>query len=118
MTLAAFLVAGATAQAQQTTEKDKTTAGKTAKPGQEATITKVDTKNKTVTVKMKDKTGKEVEKTFRLTEDIRYFDSTGRAARIDVFQAGNDVLVIEEEGRLREVHQKGKTGASNSNRNK
>lgn len=70
-----------------------------------ATITKVDPKAGTVTVKMKDKDGKDVEKTFKLTEDIRYFDSTGKAAAIDVFKSGNDVLVIEREGKLREMHQ-------------
>jgi uncharacterized protein YigE (DUF2233 family) len=114
MTALAFVIASAsTVQAQKATGKDKATAGKTDKKGHEATITKVDAKKGTITVKMKDKTGKEVEKTFKLTDDIRYFDSTGRAARIDVFQSGNEVLVVEEEGRLREVHKKGKTGASN-----
>ena len=80
--------------------KDKDKSDKT----QKATITKVDAKNHTVTVKMKDKDGKEVEKTFKLTEDIRYLDSTGKAAAIDVFQSGDEILVIEEEGRLKEVH--------------
>jgi putative membrane protein len=73
--------------------------------GQKATITKVDTKNHTVTVKMKDKNGKEEEKTFKLTEDIRYLDSTGKAAAIDVFRSGDYVLVVEEEGRLKELQQ-------------
>jgi uncharacterized protein YigE (DUF2233 family) len=83
---------------KDTKDKDK------SNKGQKATITKVDTKNHTVTVKMKDKEGKEVEKTFKLTEDIRYLDSTGKVAAIDVFRSGDDVLVVEEEGHLKEMH--------------
>jgi predicted outer membrane protein len=70
-----------------------------------ATITKVDAKNGTVTMRMKDKDGKDVEKTFILTDDIRYFDSTGKAIALDVFRSGNEVLVLEVEGRLKEMHQ-------------
>jgi hypothetical protein len=81
------------------TQKDKEKADKHAK----ATITKVDPQRGLVMVKMKDKNGKDVQKAFRLTEDIRYLDSTGRAARIDIFQSGDDILVLEEEGRLKEM---------------
>src|SRR5262245_27284351 len=82
-------------------KKDTRKAGQ----GTRATITKVDAKNKTITMRMKDKEGKEVERTFKLTEDVRMLDSSGKAVAIDVFQSGNDVLVIEREGRLREIHQ-------------
>jgi hypothetical protein len=82
-------------------KKDTTKAGQ----GTKATITNVDAKNKTITVRMKDKDGKDVERTFKLTEDVRMLDSNGKAAAIDVFRSGNDVLVIEREGRLREIHQ-------------
>jgi len=75
-----------------------------ADKGQQATITKVDAKNETVTVKMKDKNGKEVERVFKLAGDIRYFDSTGRAVAIDFFRSGDLVLVVEAEGRLKELH--------------
>ncbi len=68
-----------------------------------ATITKVDAKHGTITVKMKDEHGKDVEKTFRLAEDIEYLDSTGEAARIDIFQSGDDVLVLEKEGKIKEL---------------
>jgi hypothetical protein len=120
--LLAFLVAGTAVQAQNkqnnqgagaTKEKSSAQAGKNKK-GHEATITNVNAKKGTVTVKMKGKNGKEVEKTFKLTEDVRMFDSTGRAAVIDVFQSGNEVLVIEAEGRLRELHKKG----ANANKSK
>jgi hypothetical protein len=68
-----------------------------------ATITKVDAKNHSVTATMQDKNGKDVEKTFRLTEDSEYFDSTGRVARIEVFQSGDEVLIVEEEGMIKEL---------------
>ncbi len=69
----------------------------------EATITKVDAKEGTVTVKMMDKEGKEVEKTFQLTEDVEYIDTTGRVASLDVFQSGDEVLFIESEGKIKEL---------------
>ena len=69
----------------------------------EATITKVDAKDGTITVKMMDKDGKEVEKTFQLTEDAEYIDTTGRVASLDVFQSGDQVLFIEREGKIKEL---------------
>lgn len=91
-----------------------TTVGKgaqTGKKGEKATITKVDRKKGTISVKMKNKQGKEVQKTFRLTEDVRMLDSTGRAAVIEVFQSGDDVLIVEAEGKLKQLqkHKKGGT---------
>jgi len=70
------------------------------KESDEATITKVDPNAGTVTLKMKDQNGKDVEKVFRLTEDAEYLDSTGRVARLDVFRSGDQVLVIEGEGHI------------------
>ena len=67
----------------------------------------MDAKKGTITLKMKGKNGKEQERTFNLTEDARYFDSTGRVAALDVFRSGNEVLVVEEQGKLKEVRQKG-----------
>ncbi len=85
-------------------KQNPNTPNATAQKGQQATITKVDAKNGTVTVKMKDKTGKETEKTFKLEGDIRYFDSTGKAVAIDFFRSGDYVLVVEAEGNLKELH--------------
>jgi hypothetical protein len=85
-------------------KQDKSKPGK--KPATQAKITKIDPKAHTVTVKMKDKkSGKQVEKTFKLTEEVRYMDSTGRVVAADFFRNGNDVLVIEEEGQLKEMKQ-------------
>jgi hypothetical protein len=84
-------------------KQDKSKPGK--KPSTQAKITKIDPKAHTVTVKMKDKTGKSTEKTFKLTEEVRYMDSTGRVVAADFFRNGNQVLVIEEEGQLKEMKQ-------------
>lgn len=81
---------------------DQKDQGKT-REHKKATITKVDPRHGTVTVKMKDKSGKDVEKTFRLAEDIVYFDSTGRVAQMDIFKSGDDVLVLEREGKIKEM---------------
>lgn len=82
--------------------KDKADKGGKKKQAH-ATITKVDAKKGTVTVKMKNKAGKEVERTFKLTEEVRYFDSTGKVAAIDVFTSGDKVLIVEEEGQLKQM---------------
>jgi hypothetical protein len=66
-------------------------------------ITKVDPRKGTVTLRMEDNEGKEVEKLFRLTEDVEYLDSTGRVAALDVFQCGDEVLIIEMEGKIKEL---------------
>jgi uncharacterized protein YigE (DUF2233 family) len=66
----------------------------------EATITKVDPKAGTVTLSTKGKDGKPTEKVFKLTEDAEYLDSNGRLATLDVFRSGDQVLIIEGEGRV------------------
>jgi hypothetical protein len=72
----------------------------------------VDPKNGTVTVRMKDRDGKDQEKVFRLTEDVRYFDSTGKAVAIDVFRSGDYILFVERDGMLKEMHQDKDRGKS------
>jgi hypothetical protein len=83
---------------------------KTSKKGKEATITKIDPKAHTVTVKMKGKDGKQTEKTFKLAETVRYLDSTGKVAAIDVFKSGDYVLVLEADGQLKEIRKSDKKG--------
>jgi membrane protein implicated in regulation of membrane protease activity len=72
--------------------------------GVQAQITNMHEQDGTVTVKLKDKSGKDVEKTFKLTGAVRYFDSTGRVAALDIFRSGDQVLVVEKEGKLSELH--------------
>jgi hypothetical protein len=103
-TAALVLCVGAALAADNKDNKDKNTKGKQAR----ATITKVDAKKGTVTVRMKNKEGKEETRTFRLTADVRYLDSTGKVVAIDVFRSGDEVLVVEEEGRLKEIKQPAK----------
>lgn len=85
---------------------DKTEPKKVDLKGKAATISKVDPVKKTVTVKCKDGLGKETEQTFTLEETIRYVDGTGKVATIDIFQVGNEVIIFEEEGKLKELHKK------------
>jgi Ca2+-binding EF-hand superfamily protein len=68
-----------------------------------ATIVKVDAKKGEITVKLTDDKGKETEKTFKLSDDVRYLDETGRVVKLDVFQAGHDALIVESDGKLREL---------------
>jgi len=99
---------------------DKNTGDKAGHKGKEATITKVDQKNGTITVKMKGKDGKETEKTFKLAETVRYVDSAGNVAAADVFKSGDYVLVVEAEGKVKEVRQAkpGGSGSSGGSPNK
>jgi hypothetical protein len=88
------------------TEKDgKITELKECKQQAQATITKVDDENGKITVTMKDQDGKTTEKVFTLVEDAEYFDDTGAVAVIDVFQSGDEVLIIESDGQLTELKQ-------------
>jgi hypothetical protein len=73
----------------------------------EATITKIDPEAGTVTLKTKDKSGMDTEKTFMLVEDTEYIDSTGRVAALDLFRSGDQVLVIEGEGKVSSLKKSG-----------
>lgn len=66
-------------------------------------VKKVDADKGAFTVQYTDSAGKSREKTFQLTEDIRFLDESGRLANIAVFQAGDEILLVENEGKLREV---------------
>jgi hypothetical protein len=94
-----FCLSVATAE-EKGKEKDKN--------AKEAKITKVDAKKGTVTVELNEK-GKEVEKTFKLAEDIEYVDSTGKVASVDIFTSGDLVLLVEREGKICKMKKKDKT---------
>jgi Ca2+-binding EF-hand superfamily protein len=82
---------------------DKDKKDKDADKPTAATVVKVDAKKGEITVKMKDAQGKEMEKTYQLTKEVRLLDETGRVVKIDVFQSGCDALIVEREGRLQEL---------------
>jgi hypothetical protein len=103
VTALAILVVG---QASVDAQKDKAGDKKQAR----ATIAKLDAKGGAVSLKMKDKDGKDVERTFKLAQDIVYLDSTGKVARIDIFTSGDEVLVVEQAGQLKEMRKLGKKG--------
>jgi hypothetical protein len=90
------------------TEKDgKIKELKKAKELAEATITKVDAKKGVATVKMQDN-GKEVEKTFKLAENIVYMDSSGKVADVDILTSGDKVLIVEVDGTITRMQKKDK----------
>ncbi len=84
---------------------------KMKKEANEAKIIRVDAKTGTVTVKMQYE-GKEVEKTFKLAEDIEYMDSTGRVATVDLFTSGDLVLVVEREGKITKIKKKDESASA------
>ncbi|HEV8062013.1 MAG TPA: EF-hand domain-containing protein [Gemmataceae bacterium] len=67
------------------------------------TVTKIDADKGAITVQYTDDAGKSREKTFDLTGDVRLLDETGRLAKIAVFESGDEVLLVESEGKLHEV---------------
>ncbi len=81
---------------------------KTANQAKEATITKVDANKGTVTVKMQSD-GKEIDKTFKLADNIEYADSTGKVANIDIFTAGDTALIVESNGTITKMKKKNRT---------
>ncbi len=96
----------AAADTAKTDTKDKTD-----KKAKEAKITKVDAKKGAVTVKMKHK-DKEVEKTFKLAEEIEYMDSTGKVATIEIFTSGDEVLIVEVDGKITKMKKKEKSATT------
>jgi len=93
---------GVLVAAEKKTRKENSQDASGNKPA-EVNIVKVDAKNGTLTVRIKDSEGKEREKTYQLTQDVRFFDQTGNAVAIDVFESGDDALVLEREGKLTEL---------------
>jgi hypothetical protein len=86
------------------TEKDgKITELKIRKERTHATISKTDTKKGTVSVTMKDKGGKDVEKTFQFAQGAEYFDKHGKATKIDAFKSGDHVVITEKDGKISEM---------------
>jgi Ca2+-binding EF-hand superfamily protein len=94
----AVLLAGNLVAADDKEKKDKESPKPTS-----ATITKVDAKKGEITVKYTDDKGKMQEKTFQLTKDVHILDETGRVVNIDVFESGNEALIVESEGKLKEL---------------
>jgi hypothetical protein len=81
---------------------------KMKKNEKEATITKLDAKKGTATVKMQHE-GKDVEKSFKLADEIEYMDSTGKVATIEIFTLGDLVLYVESDGQITKMKKKDKS---------
>src|SRR5258708_2830739 len=67
------------------------------------TIVGVDVNRGSVTVKIGDREGKEVEKTFRLADRFQATDEAGKAVSIRIFRPGDVVRFRERDGKLREL---------------
>jgi hypothetical protein len=67
------------------------------------TIVSVDVNRGAVTVKVGDKAGREVEKTFRLGDRFQATDEAGKAVSIRIFRPGDIVRFTERDGKLREL---------------
>jgi Ca2+-binding EF-hand superfamily protein len=71
--------------------------------GVAAAVVKVDAADHAVTVRMKDADGKDIVKTFMLTDATRVMDLSGKTIGLDAVEAGNSVLVVVKDGRLVEL---------------
>src|SRR5690606_450259 len=61
-----------------------------------ATIAKVDAKNGTIEVKMRDANGKKVDQTLHLADKATYLDSKGKPAKLESFHQGDRVCLTEK----------------------
>ena len=52
---------------------------------------------------MRNEDEKEVGKTFQLAKGAEYFDSHGKAAKLDAFEPGDHVRIAEEDGKIVEL---------------
>jgi hypothetical protein len=68
-----------------------------------ATITKVDAKQGTVTVTMKNRDGKEVAQTLHVANGTVYLDALGNATKLDNFKMGDQVRISEKDSKLNEL---------------
>lgn len=71
--------------------------------GVNGVVVKVDAAHHAVTVRLKDAEGKEVEKTFRLSDNADVTDESGKAVGLDALEAGAAVTLVEKAGRLIEL---------------
>ena len=76
---------------------------------QRGELSKIDSQGAgSLTVKLKDKDGKEVEKTFKLVRETKFYDADGKGTELNVFRAGDQVLLLRREGKVSELRQAGK----------
>jgi hypothetical protein len=88
---------------QARAQEDKNPPGAKNEHVTKATIVKVDPAKQCVTVRMKDKTGKEVERTIELKGGVKAFNERGEATAVNVFREGSNLYVVEREERVFEL---------------
>lgn len=68
-----------------------------------AIVADVDPEKKTITLRMADASGRQVERTFRLTGDLDLYDEAGKVAQLGLFKLGRVVLATERGSELMEL---------------
>jgi hypothetical protein len=71
----------------------------------QATITKVDADKNTITVKTKDKDGKDESKTLQLSKDAKILNAAGKDEKLASLKAGDDVCLTQKEDKVTELRQ-------------
>jgi hypothetical protein len=77
-----------------------------------ATITRIDATRNTITLKWRDKNGKEMERTLELTNGPKIFDEKGKAVQVNVFSEGGNLYVVEREEKVYELRKTEKRPAN------
>jgi len=76
--------------------------------GRRGEISNVDSQAGTLTVKMRDRDGKEIEKTFKLARETRFLDADGKPTEVSVFHSGDQIVLLAQKGDLNELRQAGR----------
>jgi alpha-glucosidase (family GH31 glycosyl hydrolase) len=84
-------------------DKQNDSSAKAGKHCFHATISKLDAQHDKLTVKCCDKSGQSQEKSLQLSSDVAFKDSSGKTAKRDDFQAGDDVVITEKDGKVTEI---------------
>src|SRR5271170_3014465 len=69
----------------------------------QATVTNVDLQTHMLTVKMKDRDGKDVQRTFNFEPNSRFTDENGKTAQWNSLKAGDQVSLTEKQGQLQQL---------------
>ena len=84
------------------------------KNNHEATIIKVDTKGHSIEVDIHEKGGKKKKQHFKLAESVTIKDAQGHVIKLEVFKKGDQVKIVETEGKVHELHHKTHKGPGKS----
>ena len=75
---------------------------------QRGEISNVDSGAGTLTVKLRDEDGKEIEKTFKLARATKFYSADGKATELNLFRSGDQVVLLARKGEVSELREAGK----------